>query len=43
MRDYIQNLKKLDKKWIKDNTNMKQKEFKKHTNLIKEKLKLKDE
>ena len=43
MRDYIQNLKKLDKKWVKDNTNMKQKDFKKHTNLIKEKLKLKDE
>ncbi len=43
MRDYIQNLRKLDKKWVKDNTNFKQKDFKKHTNLITEKLGLKDD
>jgi hypothetical protein len=42
MRDYIQNLKKLDKKWVKDNTNLKQKEFKKQSKLIIQKLKLKD-
>ena len=43
MRDYIQNLKKLDKKWVKDNSNLKQKEFNKHTNLIKDKLGLQDD
>ena len=42
MRDYIQNLKKLDKKWVKNNTNLKQKEFKKQSKLIIQKLGLKD-
>ena len=38
MRDYIQNLKNPNKKWVKENTNLKLKDFKNHTNVIKNKI-----
>jgi len=43
MRDYIQNLKNPNKKWVKENTNLKLKDFKNHTNVIKNKIGLKDD
>ena len=38
MKDYINNLKKLDKAWLKKSSKLKTKEFKKHSNLVLDKI-----
>lgn len=42
-KDYVDNSKKLDKKWLSKTTKMKQKEFKKHINIIKKSIGLNNE
>lgn len=38
MKDYVNNLKKLDKVWLKKSSKLKTKEFKKHSNLVLDKI-----
>ena len=40
MKDYVANLEKLDKKWLKKASKTSTKEFKKHSNLIKKNIRL---
>ena len=40
MKDYVTNLEKLDKKWLKKASKTSTKEFKKHSNLIKKNIRL---
>ena len=40
MKDYVTNLEKLDKKWLKKASKTSSKEFKKHSNLIKKNIRL---
>ena len=40
LKDYPENLKTLDKKWLSESSSMSSKDFKKHANIIMEKLKL---
>ena len=41
-KDYVDNSKKLDKKWLSKATKLKKKEFNKHINIIKKSIGLKD-
>ena len=38
MKDYVNNLKTLDKAWLKKSSKLKTKEFKKHSNLVLDKI-----
>jgi len=40
MKDYVTNLEKLDKKWLKKASKTSSKEFKKHSNLVKKNIRL---
>lgn len=43
LKDYVNNTKKLDKKWLTKATKLKKKEFNKHINIFKKSIGLKDE
>ena len=43
LKDYVDNSKKLDKKWLSKATKLKKKEFNKHINIIKKSIGLKDD
>ena len=40
MKDYVTNLEKLDKKWLKKASKTSSKEFKRHSNLVKKNIRL---